>query len=442
MLYIRGEMKKNLHIGILRETKVGERRAPITPSDVKRLVKKGIKIEVESNPLRIFKDREYKKAGARIVNRFKKASLLVGIKEPQVDDLYPGKIYMLFSHTIKGQPKNMPLLKSFLRKNITLIDYEKVTDSHNKRLVYFGRFAGICGFVDGLHYLGKKLEWEGIKNPFLLIKPASEYSSYKNIKSDMEKLDYMISKKGFSRKISPIVIGITGHGNVSKGVAEVFEILNPEEIHPKDILQFIKHQRGVRNRIYKIVFLPEEKLRSKDNKRFYYEEYLKYPERYNSNLDKYLPYINMLVNGSYWDSKYPRMVTKKMVDKLSKKKNFRLRVIEDIASDIDGSIELTYKTTTREDPTFTYHPKTKNFIDGYLHNGVTILAMDNLPSELPKDASQEFSNLIREYVYEVASCGVHKIMGQAKIPDEIKRAVITENRKLTKNFRYLRKWVR
>ena len=435
-------MKKKLCIGLLKETKIGERRTPITPQDVKWLIKKGLKVEVESNPLRIFKDREYKKAGAKIVQKFKNASLLIGIKEPQVEDLYDNKIYMIFSHTIKGQAKNMPLLKSFIEKNITLIDYEKITDSHDKRLVYFGRFAGVCGFIDGLHYFGKKLEWERIKNPFTIIKPAHEYSSLKKVKEDMEELDYLISKKGFHKKLSPVVIGITGHGNVSKGVNEIFEILNPVEIHPQDILQFIKHQKGIRNKIYKIVFLPEEKFRAKDGKRFYYEEYLKKPENYCSNLDRYLPYINMLVNGSYWDSRYPRMVTKKMVNKLGKKKNFRLRVITDIASDIDGSIELTYKTTTRENPFYTYNIKTKSFIDGYRHDGITTLAMDNWPSEMPKDASQEFSALIREHIATIAFCGVRKIMKQKRIPLEVKRAVIAENGKLTKDYRYLSKWTR
>lgn len=157
------KMRRNLCVGILRETKEHEGRAPLTPQDVKWLIKKGVKVEVESSPIRIFKDREYKKNGARIVDRFRNASLLIGIKEPKIEDLYDNKIYIVFSHTIKRQFQNMPLLKVLFEKKNTLVDYEKIVDLRGKRLVYFGRFAGICGTVDSLHYLGQKLQWQGIK---------------------------------------------------------------------------------------------------------------------------------------------------------------------------------------------------------------------------------------------------------------------------------------
>ena len=134
----------------MRETRERERRAPLTPSDVNWLVKRGINVEVESSTKRIFKDRKYIKSGAKVLDRFHNASLLVGIKEPGIDVLYDNKIYMVFSHTSKGQSKNIPLLKTFLKEKTTLIDYEKVVDFHDKRLIYFGRFAGICGLVDSI----------------------------------------------------------------------------------------------------------------------------------------------------------------------------------------------------------------------------------------------------------------------------------------------------
>lgn len=435
-------MRRKLCVGLLRESRWMESRSPLTPHCVNQLIKKGIDIEVESSPTRIFKDREYKKAGARVLDRFQKATLLLGIKEPRIEDLYPGKIYMLFSHTAKAQAKNMPLLKAFLENNVTLVDYEKIADPHGKRLVYFGRFAGVCGFVDSLHYLGKKLEWEGIKNPFFSIKPAKEYSSLKKIKEAMVKLDNGIANKGFDKRLSPFIISITGHGNVSRGVQEIFDLLNPVEVHPRVILRFIKHQKGMRNKIYKMVFVPEEKFRSKDGNSFYLEDYMKRPEKYESNLDRYLPYLNMLINGSYWDNHYPRLVTKKMINKLSKEGNFRLEFINDIACDVKGSIELTYRTTTQENPIFTYDPRKRKFFDGYKHRGITILAIDNLPSELPRDASQEFSSLIRDYVYRIASCGTPDIKRHAGVPAEIRKAVITQGGRLTRDFKYLSKWVR
>ncbi|NQU19254.1 hypothetical protein HQ550_03775 [bacterium] len=434
-------MKKSLVVGILRETKEGERRAPLIPSDVEWLIKRGISVEVESNPKRVFSDSEYKKNGAKVLNRFQKASLLLGIKEPTLTNLYPHKVYMIFSHTTKGQSNNMPLLKGFLKNNITLIDYEKIVDLHGKRIVYFGRFAGVCGLVDSLHYLGKRLEYEGIKNPFLKIKPAYKYSSFKNVKKAMIEVDRCIRRQGFDKRISPFIIGITGHGNVSMGVQEILELLDPVEIHPKDMLQFVRHKKGMIHKLYKIVFLKEEKFRAKDRRRFHYEEYLKNPKRFESNLDMYLPHLNILIHASFWDRQYPRMVTKEMVCKLARKKNFRLRFITDISCDINGSIELTYKATSFSSPTFTYDSNKNIFIDGYKSRGITVLAIDSLPSELPKDASIEFSSLVRNYVYQIAAYGINNVTHHIDLAQEIRKAIITEGGRLTKRFSYLKRYI-
>lgn len=435
-------MRKNLCVGILREMKAGERRAPFTPPDVKWLVKKGVDVEVESSRERIFKDREYRKAGARVVERVDRATLLLGIKEPPPESIYKNKIYMLFSHTIKGQAHNMPLLKECLKKDITLVDYEKTVDLYGKRLMYFGRFAGICGLIDSLHFLGKKLEWKGVKNPFTLIQPAHRYGSLRKAKEAMAGLGSEIQKRGFNERLCPFIIGVTGHGRVSDGVQEILEPLSPVEIHPKDIGRFIKHQKVMRKKIYKIVFLREEKLRAKDGRGFYFEEYLKNPGRFESNLEDYLPHVNLLIHAGYWDRRYPRLVTRGMIDRIYKKKRGRLEFIGDISCDINGSIELTYKSTTKEDATFTYKPESKSFVDGYRAEGVTVLAIDNLPAELPADASREFSSLIREYVYQIAAHGVRDLCRHTAIPREIRGAVITEDRRLAKDFRYLTKCVK
>jgi len=435
-------MRKNLCVGILKEAKGHERRAPVTPKDVKWLVKKGIKVEVESSPNRIFEDSEYRKNGARVVERFRNATLLVGIKEPETGRIKDSAIYMLFSHTIKGQPQNMPLLKAALNKKTTLIDYEKISDSHGRRLVYFGRFAGICGAIDSLYFLGKKLEWKGVRNPFASIKPAYKYNSLKAAKQDIAKVDEEIRRKGLDSSLTPFIIGITGHGNVSRGVQEILSVLNPIEVHPSDMLRFIKFRKGMRNKLYKIVFLREEKLRSKDGRGFYFEDYLNRPHRFESNLDRYLQYLNMLIHTSYWDGKYPRMVTKNMLRKLSRRRPFRLEFINDISCDVNGSVEITYKTTNRDNPVFTYDPKNSSFIDGHQQPGITVLAVDNLPSELPKDASVEFGSLIRDYVYQLAAHGIKDVTKHAALPAEIRRAVITEKGKLTKDYRYLRDYIK
>lgn len=434
-------MRKSLCVGILRESRELERRAPLTPKDVKWLTKRGVHVEIESSPIRVFKDDEYKDAGAKVLHRFKKAKLLLGIKGQRVEDLYPNKVYMTFSHTTKGQPRNLPLLRACMEKRITLIDYEKIMDPHGRRLVYFGRFAGICGLIDSFHYFGEKLEWEGKKTPFSSIQPAHSYNSLKQIKSAVSKLSEKIRGKGFDGNLSPFIIGITGHGNVARGVQEVLNLLNPVEVHPRDMHRFTRHQKGMHNKVYKISFLREEKFRTKSKKGYYIEEYLKTPERFRSNMDKYLPYLNVLIHTSYWDRRFPRLVTKRMVRELSRKTPFRLKFIGDISCDINGSVELTHKTTTQDDPTFTYNPKTGTYADGYKSRGITILAVDNLPSELPKDASQEFSGVIRDYVYQIAAHGAREIMRHAAIPAEIRRAVIVQGGKLIKAFKYLEQWV-
>ena len=158
-------------------------------------------------------------------------------------------------------------------------------------------------------------------------------------------------------------------------------------------------------------------------------------------MDRYLPYINVLLNTAYWDKKFPRLVTRKMLNGLSNKKPFRLEFIGDLSCDIKGSVEITYKTTTREKPTFTYNPAKKRYEDGYQSEGVTVLAVDNLPAELPKDASDDFSSLIRDYVYQIAAHGINDITNHMAIPAEIRQAVVTQGGKLTVNFSYLKKHI-
>ncbi len=434
-------MRKNLVVGILKERgRKGEKRAPLTPLHVRRLVKKGIEVEVESSKTRVFSDGEYKKAGAVVLDKFKKAALLLGIKEPELNTIYKDKIYMVFSHTIKGQPENMPLLKEFIEKGVTLIDYEKITDSDDRRLVYFGKFAGICGLIDSLYYLGRKLEWQGIRNPFQSLRPAYHYGSLKEIIKLMPRISKKIKRRGFDRKISPFIIGITGHGNVTRGVEEILALFNPVEICPGEIENlFTRPAKTIDKNIYKVVFPRGKRFHYKDGRRFSFEEYIRHPEKFESNMDIYLPYLNLLIHASYWDSRYPRLVTKRMVNKLFRQKNFRLKFIGDISCDLNGGIELTYKATTPENPVFTYSPGKKKFVDGYKEDGITILSIDNLPAELPGDSSREFGGLIGDYVYQIAARGVKDITKDAVLPGEIRQAVITQGGRLTSGFSYLKK---
>ncbi len=430
--------RKKLVVGILKEQNKSEKRAPLTPSDIKWLVERGIKVEVEANPLRIFSDNEYRKVAAEVVKSFKKANFLVGIKAMEPSKIVGGKIYMVFSHTVKGQKNNIPLLKEFLRKNVTLIDYENVRDGKGRRLVYFGRFAGICGMVDSLHYYGLKLKGQGIVTPFLSLKQSWKYKDIDDMRNGVEKVREKIKNEGLPGKIAPFIVGVIGRGNVSGGAQEILGLMGAEEVHPRDMNRFVKKKAHLdRKKIYMIVFYREEKIRSKTGKKFYFEEYREHPELFESNMDKYIPKLNMLINASYWDENYPRIVTKKMIKDLYGKKRFRLGFIGDISCDVGGGIEITHKATTQRFPVYTYDPLDDAYRTGYRSSGITILAIDNLPTELPRDSSENFSKLIREYVYQVAEHGSMDITEHVALPKEMRRAVVTQAGKLTDHHEYL-----
>jgi alpha-aminoadipic semialdehyde synthase len=429
-------------VGILRETKTGEKRCPLAPHDVRWLVEHGVKVMAESSPQRIFTDDELASAGASVVSRADGADLLLGIKEPRIDDLIPGKIYAVFSHTIKGQSHNMLLLSAILDRKITLLDYECIVDRHGGRLVYFGRFAGICGMVNGLHYLGAKLQARGYPTVLTGIRPAHTYNSIAQARTDVETLCETIERVGLPEPMVPFIVGITGHGHVSQGAQEVLDWLNPIEIHPRDIAAFVRHEKTMTHRIFKIVLLREEKLRARDGKGFYFEEYIEDPDRFESNLDIYLPYLTMLVHTSYWDERYPRLVTRAMLrDLIDSTRRLRLQFIADLSCDLKGSIEITERVATIDRPTFTYDPRADLFVDGHEADGITILAIDNLPAELPHESSVGFSGQIRNYVYQLATHGLAEGDEWFALPAELRGALITHRGRLTSRFAHLERYL-
>ncbi len=435
------KVRKSLVVGILPESKnMWERRAPLRPKDVAWLVKKGIQVEVANSNLRIFKDSQYQRAGAKVVSKFKKAQLLVGIKEPLLDTLIPNAVYMVFSHTTKGQEYNRKLLTEFVRKKITLIDYEHLTGSLGERLAYFGRFAGICGMVDTLHVFGQKQKLLGIPNPFSDLKKAVSYGNYRSAKRALNLVVEKIRKRGFEKRLAPFVIGILGHGNVSQGAQEVLEELGTVNIHPRDIGSLNQTRTSHKKTIYKLVFQREEKLRSKRGKNFYFEEYLHHPDRFESNLDRFLPSLNILVNASYWDSRYPRLLPARMLKKLSHTcPDFRLSVIGDLSCDIEGTVQITKKSTTPSEPAYVYDPVSGKIVSDLSHKGIAVMAIDNLPCEFPRESSTEFAEQIRDFIYQIAAHGITDVTNHHALPKAVRNAVVSENGSLSRKFNYLKK---
>lgn len=433
-------MRKSLVVGILPESKnVWERRAPLRPADVAWLIKKNISVEVAASPLRIYKDSRYERSGAKIVSKFKKANLLVGIKEPQIETLIPNSVYMVFSHTTKGQVYNRRLLEAFVKRKITLIDYEHITGSLGQRLVYFGRFAGICGLIDTLHVFGRRAELQGISNPFSCMKGAVDYGNFSTAKTALNGIVKRIRKDGFDKRLTPFVIGILGHGNVSQGAQEALDVMGGVEIHPKDIHHLTSSRNSHNKKIYKLVFLREEKLRSKSGKSFYFEEYLAHPERFESNMDRFLPFLNILVNATYWDRRYPRLLPESVLRKLFREnRNMRLSVIGDLSCDIEGTVEITKRVTTPSEPAFVYHPASRRISGDLSSEGIAVVAIDNLPCEFPRESSMEFAEQIRDYVYQIAAHGITDVTHHNALPNVIRNAVVTQNGRLTHHFKHLK----
>jgi alpha-aminoadipic semialdehyde synthase len=379
-------MRNNLVVGILPESKnEWERRTPLTPKDVSWLAKRKIPVDVASSPLRIYKDSQYKRSGARIVTKFQKANLLIGIKEPPIDTQIPDSVYMVFSHATKGQEYNRNLLTAFLKNKITLIDYEHITGSLGQRLVYFGRYAGICEMIDTLHVFGRKAELQGIPNPFSDLKSAVHYGNYGSARKALDQVVDKIRRKGFDKKIVPFVIGILGHGNVSQGAQEVLEHMGAVDIHPRDVKHLARNHTTHKETVYKLLFQREEKLRSKKGDSFYFEEYLKHPGGFESNLERHLLLLNIIVIASYWDKRYPRLLSKTMLRKLYRAKpGFRLSVIGDLSD-----------------------------------SGIAAMAIDNLPCEFPKESSMEFADQVRDFVYQITAHGITDVTNHHALPDVI-----------------------
>ncbi len=214
-------------IGIREEDKsIWERRVPLVPEDVKKLIEKGYRVIVEPSSHRVFKDEEFKNVGAEISRDLSPSKVILGVKEIPAQKIEK-KTYVFFSHTIKGQPYNMPMLKKILDEKATLIDYEKIVDDKGRRLIFFGHFAGYAGMIDALHLLGKKLELMGYRTPLSEIKRAYEYDSLEEAKNRIREIGKKLKDSELPEEILPLVFGFAGYGNVSRGAQEILNELNP-----------------------------------------------------------------------------------------------------------------------------------------------------------------------------------------------------------------------
>ena len=430
--------------GIRHEDKYAlERRVAITPAHLENLVKKeGLKAFVQASPKRVFTDDQYINAGAEVVDDLGNCDVIFGVKEMPISFFEKNKTYIFFSHVIKGQPYNMPMLKHMMDYGVNLIDYEKVEDEMGRRLIFFGRFAGLAGMINSLWSLGMRYEKLGIDTPFKTIKQSHKYASLEDAKKAISWVGMKIAENGLPREITPLTFGVTGYGNVSKGAQEILNLLPIMEISPEQLLTLHEQDNLPDNVVYKTVFMEKDLSVHKETpENFELQNYYQHPEGYVSAFEKYIPHISCLMNCMYWDDRYPRIVTKSYLKELYKDGNPKLTVIGDVTCDPDGSIECTHKGTEIEDPVFVYDPSTGKPESGFDGNGVLVMAVDILPSELPKEASEAFSNALNPYLKEIVKCDYNQKFDALTLPAPIKRALILHKGKLTPDFEYIKEYL-
>jgi alanine dehydrogenase len=432
-------------IGIRRESvDATERRAPLTPEQVSLLVREyDIEVVVQPSRLRIFPDEDYEAAGAVVADDLSRCNIILGLKEVPIERIKPKQVYCFFSHTIKAQRYNMPMLRNIIESGCTLLDYELVTNDIGKRLISFGEFAGYAAMVDSLWALGQRLESEGIASPFANIQQTAAYPTLSQAREAVEEAGQLIRNEGLPKEITPFVCAFTGRGHVSKGAQKIFNLLPSVEVRPEDLQSLTLPGAYSGNAAYRVEFRKPDLYEPFDNEaRFDPEEFEAKPGRYREKFHRYIDYLTVMINGIFWSPRYPRLLSREHVRELyARQPKPRLRLITDVACDIEGSIEMTVRHTTSDSPVYVYEPVTGRVITGHAGQGPVVMAVDKLPAELPRESSDSFGESLLPFLPELARADFSKPIDELKIPEPFKKAVIVHRGSLTQHFRYLNEYL-
>ncbi|MFC1744057.1 bifunctional lysine ketoglutarate reductase /saccharopine dehydrogenase family protein [Candidatus Riflebacteria bacterium] len=433
-----------MKIGIRREDKNRwEARVPLVPEDVAKLiVEHGFEIMVQPSSIRAFTDAEYKVSGAKIVEDLSPCDVVFAVKEIPEEFLRPEGTYVFFSHTIKGQSYNLPMLEKLMELGCNLIDYEKIEKEVGKRLVFFGTFAGEAGMIDSLWAYGQRLEAEGISSPFSRIKQVNKYRNLDYALRKITQVGKEIEKGGIPEALKPLIVGFLGYGNVSKGAQSVLDCLPVENLPPAK-LYTLDRQSIHNNCIYKVVFKEEDMVEPNESGiPFALKDYFQFPEKYHSIFEKYLPHLSIIMNCIFWSKNSPKFVSKHAVRELFQNREPpALRMIGDISCDIDGGVEITSKATDSGDPVYVWDVATGEAIMGVKGNGPVILAVDNLPCELPIDSCIFFSQALSPLVPEIVNADFSKSYAELALSEPLKNGLILHRGKLTPGFQYMQNYL-
>jgi len=421
-----------------------ERRVPLVPADLKDLRDAGIPAVVQASPRRAFADAEFAAAGVPVQEDLSDCDVIIGIKEIPAAKLEAGKVYLFFPHVIKGQPANMPMLRRLMELKATLIDYERIVDEKNRRLIFFGRHAGLAGMINTLWTLGKRLEVEGVPSPFSRLKQARSYADLSGAGEDLQRIAAAIQKDGVPEAVHPLVVGLTGTGNVSRGAQEILSLLPLETVSP-EALGAVAHDRTrSRRMVYQVVFGESDLVEPlTEGAAFDLDDYYhRGKDGYRGAFERHVVHLTVWVNCIYWDYRYPRLLTLEQCRRIwAAGRQPRLKVIGDISCDVNGSIECTVKATEPGNPVYVYDPATGRATDGFEGHGPAMMAVDILPAEIPRDASVDFSRVLKRFLPELEQADLSVGFDALSLPAELKRAVIVYRGELTPDYAYLKSFM-
>jgi len=402
-----------MRIGIIRETKTPpDRRVPFSPRQVAELRSKYPDHEfvVQSSPIRCFTDEEYADVGVELRADVSDCDVLFGVKEVEMDKLISEKTYFFFSHTAKEQPYNRTLLQEIAARKISLVDYEYLTDREGIRLVAFGHWAGVVGAYNGLRAFGERYR-------VFKLKPAHECHDLEEMKMELSQV------KGVIAEIPPVRILVTGGGRVANGAMETLGELGLEVISPGSFLEN-EHRKSVICRID-----PWDYVRRTDGEELTLDHFFSHPDKYESTFKPYTKVTDLFIPCHFWDPNSPVFMTPSDM----REPDFQIRVIADVSCDIKDPIPSTIRASTIADPFYGYDPLSEAETPPFAMRSVTVMAVDNLPGELPRDASEDFGQLLSERI-------IPSLTGN----DEegiIDRATIVKEGILNEHFNYLENYL-
>ncbi len=434
-----------ISLGIRREDKnPWERRVPLIPVHARELLRQfPLEIKIQPSPIRVFADEDFRREGVIVSEDLSSCSIVLAVKEIPEDFFQDERAYAFFSHTVKGQPHNMPMLKRMMERRATLIDYERILDDKGRRLVFFGRQAGLAGMIDTLWALGRRLSLEGIKSPFSGIRQTIDYASLVEAKEAIQKVGWEIHNRGLDTSLVPLVFAFMGYGHVSQGAQEIFDLLPFEEVAPARVKDLFKKSHYSDRKVYKTVFKEEHLVVPKRGRPgFDLQDYYHNPQNYRAAFESFLPYFMVVVNAIYWAPQYPRFVTKKALRKLwNRPRPPRLRVVGDITCDIDGSMECTIKSTEPAHPVFIYDVEKDEAVDGFAGRGPAVMAVDNLPAEIALESSVFFSQTLMPFIPGLAQADFRTEFAGCGLPPELRRATILYRGEFTPDYAYMSEFI-